>query len=335
MSLQDDFLSLDLSSSESSRANSKIIILSLDDVCDHLIEDRNFDYTNYYQCEDIIENLQLMCEEIISGDGPDYDYDRLKKIDDVLQMLQHKSQELNLSNSKYRDIEKLKESRKEIKEKLDKINEKYEQKRKDFSEKREEALKNLKEAQENELLELRQKYSKDMPLPPKYRKLSSDAMNLKRLERKCRLLHKFEEAKQYKIAGDQREAEEMRQNYADWKNEYRSLKEALKKKHQIQLKCFNEKWDVNSQELRKEEETQKRRHHLALQHNSKKRHDIKAKTKSPTVKPPRITNESRVISQLSMTQSRQSSRFGSRFTSRSQSRNSSVPPSRASSRYSP
>lgn len=239
--------SLKKKSSNNSTADSSKI-LDIDTVCENLLNDSTYEYEFYYSPDEVIAHLHKMCDFILNNDEQEYDYDLLHRIDEVIQEVTSKDLEVSANSFHKSSIDQLNSKLDSTMEEMSQIENRFSNIKRDFEEKKKKDIIRLKKQQKKEIDDFKIKYSMDN-IPPRYRKLSSDVINMRNRERKLRIMHKFIEAKQLRIEGDQREKAEMEANYQKWQNERDIAKNALIKKHQQQMKCLLEKWDRHYQVL--------------------------------------------------------------------------------------
>lgn len=243
---QSSFLpSLKISSSNSPAVAKKVP--DIDTVCENLLNDSDYQFDLYYTAKEVIAHLHEMCDFIMCQEE-DFDYDLLQRIDEVIEEVTSKDQELCATLTQQDSINQLNVKLEKTKDEISKIENRFSNVKQNFEEKKKEDIIRLKNCQKKEIEEFKFKYSMNN-MPPRYTKLSANIINMRTLERKLRIMHKFPEAKQIRDEADQKEKEEMEINCQKWLNEREIAKSALIKKHQQQMKCLLEKWDRHYQVL--------------------------------------------------------------------------------------
>ncbi|OHS98031.1 hypothetical protein TRFO_35635 [Tritrichomonas foetus] len=290
-------------SSNTSISSEKNHFPNIQAVCQALIDGVEFDYSKYFTDSVIIAHLHLMVEELMEGEGPDYDYDKLQRIDDLILEIQAKGQEKTQITTQQSQIEQLHSKIDNTREEMFKIEEKYYEMKSEIEEKKKIELDKLIAQQQLEMSDLDKKYSMEN-LPPKYRKLSADLINIRKLERKLRIMHQFGEAKKLREEGDKREAEEMAANKNNWRKEKKIAKAALFKKHQQQIACFNEKWNRHWQVLVSSLKNEHNKQKLIMKKTKRKIHEVKIRKELQSARTPRSNTNSRIATERS--RSRQS-----------------------------
>lgn len=215
--------------------------LSSSDLCENMINGANVRETvTAENCQDIIEELRIMRDKVL--EGPEFDYDRLQKIDDILNEIFSFQEQLMLDAVKQKELEKLYQRKEQALQEMRDINAEIKSAKGIFDEKRQNALDVLQTNQDREFHDLEEKFSHE-EIPVKYRKLSVEVLNIRKQEKHLRLTKRYMEAKQCHQQAEALEAFEMEQAKIKWRNDQNAIFEALNHKHQQQIACFNEKWD--------------------------------------------------------------------------------------------
>ncbi|KAK8893520.1 hypothetical protein M9Y10_021942 [Tritrichomonas musculus] len=284
--------SLTKNSSNNSPADSKIQIPDIDTVCENLLNDSKYEFEIYYSPDEVVDHLHKMCDFVMNQEE-DFDYDLLQRIDDVIKEVTSKDQLLNTNSSHKNTIDQLNSKLDSTKKEITQIEGRFSNVKQNFEERKKKDIERLKKKQREEIQEFQVKYSMDN-IPPRYRKLSSDVINIRNRERKLRIMHKFIEAKQMREEGDRLEKEEMELNYQKWQNEREIAKNTLIKKHRQQVICLNEKWNRHWQVLVQGMENEQDNKKLVIQKTQRKVSEAKSKKDFPPPRTPRSASVSRL-----------------------------------------
>ncbi|OHT13477.1 hypothetical protein TRFO_16344 [Tritrichomonas foetus] len=221
-----------------------------------------------FHSDQLVEFFRAERDKILDG-GPDcdYDYDRLQLIDDLLQFVFNQKEQNLYTKAQLLEIQKLKGRIKEAKEQLKESQKNYKRLRKQFNCDRKDAIEQLKDQQHQEHQKLIESFEK---VPEKYRKISNKLIILRKQEKHLRLTHRYMEAKQIKIEGDQVEKEEMEENLKHWNIEKSNLLSQLENKHQQQMNCLEQKWERTWNSIYPAQLDRKQHYKLVID-NAKKR----------------------------------------------------------------
>jgi hypothetical protein len=179
-------------------------------------------------------------------DTADFDYDTLQRIDNLIREVYQSVQQHLCDTVKEAELSALDSRIQQTKSALTERNEQLCSIRYLHEERRQQLIGNLVRLQGRDWDELDAVLSGE--IPPKFRKVSPELLTIRKRERALRLTHRFTEAKQMRREGDAKEAFEMEANQLRWRKYGDRLREEMKRKHEIQMVCLNERieheWQV-------------------------------------------------------------------------------------------
>ena len=220
----------------------------IDGVCDKLIAGPDPVDVDAGQVAAIVDRLKYRKAMLLRGsDDDEFDYDTLQRIDDVIAQLFASNESLLYTDVQREEIEKLTRRREDMQRQLAESEAQLASVKKIFEEKRQNDIARLMQEQEREMNELNEKYSKEPP--PKYRKLSTELIQMRKHERMLRLTGRYMEAKQVRSDADGLESFEMEKQRIKWEKDAQAARQEMAKRHKQQMDCLNEKWNRQWQSI--------------------------------------------------------------------------------------
>jgi hypothetical protein len=220
-----------------------------------------------------MEGLRERKQEILNlpEDG-EFDYDALDQIDEVIGELVNSSRQLLHSDVQKAELSRIQSRIVQSQQQLTETEKQFSNMKRLFDDRRSADINRLLQEQQRELDDLLRLYSGEPP--PKYRKVSSEVMNMRSQEKTLRLAGHYKEAKQMRLDADAREAVETQRNRAQWRRAKVRAERALAEKHQRQLNCLKEKWDRQWQALEPESKDQQRHWKRVIETNERRMTEV-------------------------------------------------------------
>lgn len=169
------------------------------------------------------------------------DYYTAQRIDDVCSELALISTQNRYCNFRGTEIKTVSEHLKKAKSELNNILEERKKVQNIFDDQKAKKIEKLEQQQKSELDALDEKYNGE--IPPKYKKLSSEVLNIRRQETHLRNAKMYLEAQRMREEGDALEAFELARQEVRFHNEGVENREKLLLTHRNQMNCLLENLD--------------------------------------------------------------------------------------------
>ena len=169
------------------------------------------------------------------------DYFTAQRIDDVCSELALLSTQNKYCNYRSTEIKTVNEHLKKSKSELQKVLEERKKVQNIFDDQKAKRIEKLEQQQQKELETLDEKYNGE--IPPKYKKLSSEVLNIRRQETHLRNAKMYLEAQKLREEGDALEAFELARQEVRFHNEGVENREKMLLTHRNQMNCLLENLD--------------------------------------------------------------------------------------------
>jgi hypothetical protein len=208
-------------------------------------------------------------------DAPDdsnFDYDTLQLTDNLIGEVYQSVQQHLCDTVKEAELSRLESRIHQTQSALTERNQQLSSVRLLYEERREQLIERLMQIQRREWESLEERLSGEMP--PKFRKVSQELLVIRKREKTLRLTQRFMEAKQMRKDGDAKEAVEQEANLLRWHKYGDKLREELKRKHELQMECLNERLSHEWEVLEPVSKAQQSHCKKAIEHQERRKMEV-------------------------------------------------------------
>lgn len=225
------------------------------------------------KCNQVISYLKQYKEEVLKQP----DYYAAQRIDDISAELILVAQQKSYCGYRSSEIDSINAKIKQAKSQLKRILDERKRAQDIFDDQKQKSIEKLEKQQQEELQILDEKYSGE--LPPRFRKFSAEALNIRRQEISLKQAKRYIEAQEMREEAEALEAFEMARQEIRFHNEGAELREKMIQIHKTQMYCLLEKLERQYQTMMPNSYTEEKKWRIIIANYEEKRRKVRSSSR--------------------------------------------------------